>query len=389
MGIPTSINRFLVPPVTLIGCGAVQTAGQQMKALGGKKTLIVTDGFLASPASGMAEKIKKILEDAGVQAVIYGGVQPNPTDTNVAEGLKLYKDNGCDSLISLGGGSSHDCGKGIGIVAVGGGRIHDYKGIDTVTKPMPPFIAINTTAGTGSEMTPAAVITNTENNVKMVVWSVNVCANVAIDDPELHVGMPPALTASTGMDALTHAVEAYVAALANPISDGLALHAIKLIATWLPRAVGNGNDIEARAAMAYAAYIAGQAFSSAGLGIAHSLAHQPGSFIGLPHGVCNAVFLPLVCEFNMIACMDRYADVAAAMGVDITGLTPREAALEGIQAIRNLSADIGIPSGLAELGMKEEDIPKMAEWALKEVCTPTNPRVTTVKDMIELYKKAM
>jgi len=254
---------------------------------------------------------------------------------------------------------------------------------------MPPFIAINTTAGTGSEMTPAAVITNTENKVKFVVWSVNVPVNIAIDDPELHVGMPPGLTAATGMDALTHAVEAYVAALANPISDGLALHAIKLIATWLRKAVGNGGDIEARTAMAYAAYIAGQAFSSAGLGIAHSLAHQPGSFIGLPHGVCNAIFLPLVCEFNMIACMERYADVAAAMGEDITGLTPREAALKGIEAIRNLSADIGIPSGLAELGMKAEDIPKMAEWAMKEVCTPTNPRITTVKDMVELYRKAM
>jgi alcohol dehydrogenase len=387
MGIPTSINRFLVPPVTLIGCGAVQAAGEQMKAIGGKKTLIVTDKFLAT--NGLADRIKKILEDAGGQAIIYGGAEPNPTDKNVADGLQAYRDNGCDSIITLGGGSSHDCGKAIGIVATNGGTIHDYKGIDTVPKPMPPFIAINTTAGTGSEMTPAAVITNTENNVKFVIWSVNVPVNIAIDDPELHAGMPPGLTAATGMDALTHAVEAYVAAFANPISDGLALHAIKLIATWLPKAVANGTDIEARTAMAYAAYIAGQAFSSAGLGIAHSLAHQPGSFIGLPHGVCNAVFLPLVCEFNMIACMDRYADVAAAMGVDITGLTPREAAIMGIEAIKNLSADIGIPSGLAELGMKAEDIPKMAEWAMKEVCTPTNPRITTVNDMIALYKKAM
>lgn len=387
MGIPTSINRFLVPPVTLIGCGAAKTAGEQMKALGGTKTLIVTDKGLAS--NGMADGIKQVLEAAGLQAVIFPGAEPNPTDKNVADGLKAYQDNGCDSIISLGGGSSHDCGKGVGIVATNGGRIHDYKGIDTVSKPMPPFIAINTTAGTGSEMTPAAVITNTENNVKMVVWSVNVPVNIAIDDPEMHVGMPPGLTAATGMDALTHAIEAYVAALANPISDGLALHAIKLIATWLRRAVGNGNDIEARTAMAYAAYIAGQAFSSAGLGIAHSLAHQPGSFIGLPHGVCNAIFLPLVCEFNMIACLDRYADIAAAMGEDITGLTAREAALKGIKAIRELSEDIGIPSGLKELGMKESDIPNMAEWAMKEVCTPTNPRTTTVKDMIELYKKAM
>jgi alcohol dehydrogenase len=307
----------------------------------------------------------------------------------VADGLKAYQANGCDAIVSLGGGSSHDCGKGIGIVATNGGKIHDFKGIDTVTKPMPPFIAINTTAGTGSEVTPAAVITNTENHVKMVVWSINVSANVAIDDPELMVGMPPALTAATGMDALTHAVEAYVSLGHNPKADALALKAIEFIAKYLRKAVANGHNIEARTGMAYAEYLAGEAFSSAGLGIAHSLAHQPGSFIGLPHGVCNAIFLPLVCEFNMNACLERYADIAAAMGEDIIGLTPRDAALLGIEAIRTLSEDIGIPSGLTELGMKAEDIPEMAEWAMKEVCTPTNPRATTLKDMIELYNKAM
>ena len=387
MTMPLGAVRFLMPPISLIGCGASKAVGDYMKTYGAKKALIVTDQGLAK--IGVADTIKKYIEEAGLQAVIYPGAEPNPTDQNVANGVKAYQDNGCDSIVSLGGGSSHDCGKGIGIVAVGGGRIHDYKGMDTVTKPMPFFVAINTTAGTGSEVTPAAVITNTENHVKMVVWSINVSANVAIDDPELMVGMPPALTAATGMDALTHAVEAYVSLGHNPKADALALKAIEFIATYLRKAVANGNDIEARTGMAYAEYLAGEAFSSAGLGIAHSLAHQPGSFIGLPHGVCNAIFLPLVCEFNMNACLERFADVAVAMGEDITGMTTRDAALTGIDAIRTLSADIGIPAGLKELGMKEEDIPKMAEWAMKEVCTPTNPRVTTVKDMIELYKKAM
>jgi len=184
-------------------------------------------------------------------------------------------------------------------------------------------------------------------------------------------------------------VEAYVSLGHNPKADALALQAVKMIAKYLRKAVANGQNIEARTGMAYAEYLAGEAFSSAGLGIAHSLAHQPGSFIGLPHGVCNAIFLPLVCEFNMNACLERYAEVAAAMGEKICGLTPREAALKGIDAIRTLSADIGIPSGLAELGMKVEDIPNMAEWAMKEVCTPTNPRNTTLKDMIAIYKKAM
>jgi alcohol dehydrogenase len=376
-----------MPPISLIGCGASKAVGDYLKTLGGKKALIVTDKGLAK--IGVADTIKKYIEEAGLQAVIYDGAEPNPTDLNVADGLKAYQANGCDAIVSLGGGSSHDCGKGIGIVATNGGKIHDFKGIDTVTKPMPPFIAINTTAGTGSEVTPAAVITNTENHVKMVVWSINVSANVAIDDPELMVGMPPALTAATGMDALTHAVEAYVSLGHNPKADALALKAIEFIAKYLRKAVANGQNIEARTGMAYAEYLAGEAFSSAGLGIAHSLAHQPGSFIGLPHGVCNAIFLPLVCEFNMNACLERYADIAAAMGEDIIGLTPRDAALLGIEAIRTLSEDIGIPSGLTELGMKAEDIPEMAEWAMKEVCTPTNPRATTLKDMIELYNKAM
>lgn len=387
MSMPLTVARFLMPPISLIGCGASKAVGDYLQKLGGKKALIVTDQGLKK--FGVADAIKKCIEEAGLQAVIFAGAEPNPTDLNVADGLKFYQENGCDAIVSLGGGSSHDCGKAIGIVATNGGRIHDYKGIDTVPKPMPPFIAINTTAGTGSEVTPAAVITNTENHVKMVVWSINVSVNVAIDDPELMVGMPPALTAATGMDALTHAVEAYVSLGHNPKADALALKAIELIAKYLRKAVANGQDIDARVGMAYAEYLAGEAFSSAGLGIAHSLAHQPGSFIGLPHGVCNAIFLPLVCEFNMNACLERFADIATAMGEDITGLTDREAALLGIEAIRTLSADIGIPSGLAELGMKEEDIPNMAEWALKEVCTPTNPRTTTLQDMIDLYKKAM
>ncbi|UFS70778.1 iron-containing alcohol dehydrogenase [Geomonas sp. RF6] len=387
MTMPLTVTRFLMPPITLIGCGAAKGVGDNLKTLGAKKALIVTDKGLAK--IGVADTIKQYIEQAGLQAVIYDGAEPNPTDQNVADGLKAYQQNGCDSIVSLGGGSSHDCGKGVGIVATNGGTIQDYKGIDTVTKPMPPFVALNTTAGTGSEMTPAAVITNTSNHVKMVVWSINVSPNVSINDPELMTGMPPALTAATGMDALTHAIEAYVAAFANPKSDALALQAIKLIAKYLQKAVANGQDIEARTGMAYAEYLAGEAFSSAGLGIAHSLAHQPGSFIGLPHGVCNAIFLPLVCEFNMIACVEKYADVAEAMGIDTTGMTERAAAVAAIEAIKTLSADIGIPAGLSELGMKEKDIPEMAEWAMKEVCTPTNPRVTRVQDMIELYKRAL
>lgn len=382
-----TVSRFCMPAISLIGCGASKAVGDQLKGFGAKKALLVTDKGMSK--AGVADTVKKYIEDAGLQSVLFDGAEPNPTDLNVDAGLKVYKDNGCDSVVTLGGGSSHDTGKAIAIVLTNGGRIHDYEGFDKVTKALPPFIAINTTAGTGSEMTPASVITNTENHRKMVIWSINVPPNVAINDTELMAGMPPALTAATGMDALTHAVEAYVAVLANPKSDGLALQAIKLIAKYLPQAVGNGQNLEARQGMAYAEYLAAEAFTSAGLGIAHSLAHQPGSFIGLPHGVCNAIFLPLVCEFNMIACVEKYVDVAVAMGVNVAGLTPRDAALAGIDAIRKLSSDIGIPSGLAELGMKESDIEKMAEASMKDVCVGTNPRPPKLQDMINLYKKAL
>lgn len=387
MTMQLTVSRFCMPPISLIGCGASKTVGDQLKGFGAKKALIVTDKGLSK--AGVADTIKKYIVDAGLQAVIFDGAEPNPTDLNVADGLKVYKENGCDSIVTLGGGSSHDCGKGIGIVVSNGGNIRDYNGIDTVKKPMPTFIGINTTAGTGSEMSLGCVITNTDTHTKMVVWSINVPPAVAINDTELMVGMPPALTAATGMDALTHAVEAYVGLGANPKSDALALQAIRLVVKYLPKAVANGQDLVARNGMAYAEYLAGEAFTSAGLGIAHSLAHQPGSFIGLPHGVCNAIFLPLVCEFNMIACVEKYADVAEAMGVNICGLTPRDAALAGIEAIRKLSSDIGIPSGLAELGMKESDIPKLAEASMKDVCVGANPRIPKLQDMINLYKKAM
>jgi alcohol dehydrogenase len=324
-----------------------------------------------------------------VQVVLFDGAEPNPTDINVADGLKVYQSNQCDMLISLGGGSSHDTAKGIGIVATSGGNIRDYAGIDTLKAPLPPYISINTTAGTASEMTRFAVVTNTDIKVKMVFCDARIMPNVAINDPLLHAGMPPGLTAATGMDALTHAVEAYLTALSTPVTEACALQAIRLVGKWLRKAVANGQDLAARDGMAYAEYLAGMAFNNAGLGIVHSMAHQPGSMLNLPHGVCNAIALPVVCEFNLISNLEKFADIAVALGEDITGLSPKAAALKAVEAIRTLSADIGIPSGFKEIGMKESDIPILAENALKDICTLFNPRTVKVEDIIELYKKAM
>ena len=378
---------FFIPTVSLMGVGSSKETGEQAKALGATKLLIVTDAGLAK--MGVADKIKAQLEAAGLAAVVFDGAEPNPTDKNVHDGVKVYQENGCDGIVSLGGGSAHDCAKGVGLVVGNGGHIRDFEGLNKSTKPMPPFLAINTTAGTASEMTRFCIITNTDTHVKMAIVDWRCTPNIAINDPVLMVGKPPALTAATGMDALTHAVEAYVSTAATPITDACALQAIRLISEYLRPAVANGQNLEARDKMAYAEYLAGMAFNNASLGYVHACAHQLGGFYNLPHGVCNAILLPAVCEFNLIACPQRFADIAVALGENVTGLSTVDAAAKAIAAIRKLSSDIGIPSGLSSLNVKEEDLPVMAENAQKDACMATNPRKATLNDVIGLFKAAM
>ncbi|SFG34318.1 alcohol dehydrogenase [Desulfotomaculum arcticum] len=387
MAIGEQVYGYFIPTVNLMGVGSAKETTAQVKTMGGTNVLIVTDAFLAK--SGMADEIKALVEAAGAKATVWGGAEPNPTDINVHDGLKVYKENNCDMIISLGGGSSHDCAKGIGIVATNGGNIREYEGVDKSTKAMPPFIAINTTAGTASEMTRFCIITDTSRKVKMAIVDWRVTPNIAINDPMLMVGMPPALTAATGMDALTHAVEAYVSTIATPVTDSAALMAIKLISENLRNAVANGTNMVARDKMAYAEFLAGMAFNNASLGYVHAMAHQLGGYYNLPHGVCNAILLPHVCNFNLIACPDRFAEIAVAMGENIEGLSTRAAADVAIESIQVLSADVGIPSGLTELNVKEEDLKIMAENAMKDACSFTNPRLATLEDVIQIYRNAM
>ena len=378
---------FFIPSVTLMGVGSANETGAKAAELGAKKVMIVTDAGLNK--MGVADKIADNIKAAGVEVLIYDGAEPNPTDKNVHDGVKVFQDNGCDFIVSLGGGSSHDCAKGIGLVCAGGGNIRDYEGVNKSTVALTPLIAINTTAGTASEMTRFCIITNTDTHVKMAIVDWRVTPLVAIDDPVLMIGKPPALTAATGMDALTHAVEAYVSTIATPITDACAEKAMRLIADWLRPAVALGANIEARDMMCYAQYLAGMAFNNASLGYVHSMAHQLGGFYNLPHGVCNAILLPCVCEFNMIACPDRFADIAEFMGVPCEGLTTTEAAAAGIAAIRELSASIGIPAGLTDLDVKEDDFKVMAENAKKDACQLTNPRTATLEQVIGIFKAAM
>jgi alcohol dehydrogenase len=387
MALADQTYGFYIPTVSLMGIGCSKESGEQAKALGATKLLIVTDAGLAK--MGVADLIKGYIEAAGLQAVIFSGAEPNPTDQNVNDGIQVYQDNQCDGIVSLGGGSSHDCGKGIGMVIGNGGNIRDFEGVNKSTRPMPPFLAINTTAGTASEMTRFCIITNTETHVKMAIVDWRCTPNIAINDPVLMVGKPPALTAATGMDALTHAVEAYVSTIATPITDACAIKAIELVAQYLSAAVANGENLEARDKMAYAEYLAGMAFNNASLGYVHSMAHQLGGFYNLPHGVCNAILLPAVSQFNLIACPQRFADIAVAMGENISGLSVSEAAEKAISAIRRLSVSIGIPSGLSELNVKKEDLLVMSENAKKDACQLTNPRKATLEQVVDMYMYAM
>ena len=251
---------------------------------------------------------------------------------------------------------------------------------------MVPYIAVNTTAGTASEMTRFCIITDTSRKVKMAIIDWRVTPSISINDPEMMVGKPPALTAATGMDALTHAIEAYVSTIANPLTDSAALMAIELIAEYLPIAVANGSDMVARDKMAYAQFLAGMAFNNASLGYVHAMAHQLGGFYDLPHGVCNAILLPHVQQFNLIGCAGRLRRVAIALGENVEGLSTVDAAQKAIDSIKKLSASIGIPAGLAELDVKEEDFEVMAKNAMADACQATNPRVATLEEVIQIFK---
>ncbi len=383
----TQTFPFFIPPVNLMGIGCHHEIGKRARILGMTKPLLVTDKGVVQ--TGMCEQICALLRAEGLKPVVFDETVPNPTDTNVASGVKVYKKNGCDSIITLGGGSPHDCGKGIGLVVSNGGAIHDYEGLDKSTKPLPPYIAVNTTSGTASEMTRFCIITDTRRKVKMAIVDWRVTPTLSVDDPMLMAGMPPKLTAATGMDALTHAVEAYVSTIASPITDACALKAIELIATSLRAAVANGKDMAARDAMTYAEFLAGMAFNNASLGYVHAMAHQLGGFYDLPHGVCNAILLPHVERFNLIAKVDRFVAIAKTMGEPVDGLSPRAAAERALEAIKQLSADVGIPAGLAELGVKEKDFPLMAENAMKDACSFTNPRLATLQDIVQIYKNAL
>lgn len=373
---------FFMPTHNLLGSGAVDDAVAQMAALGFNKALIVTDNPLVK--LGYAQQLSDKLAAHGIGSAVFDGVKPNPSVANVNAGLAALQAAAADCIVSLGGGSPHDCAKGIALVATNGGKIEDYEGLDKSAKPQLPLIAINTTAGTASEMTRFTIITDETRHVKMAIVDKHVTPRLSVNDPALMTAMPAALTAATGMDALTHAIEAYVSTAANPITDACAVKAIALIAAFLPTAVTEPANTEAREQMAYAQFLAGMAFNNASLGYVHAMAHQLGGFYDLPHGVCNALLLPHVQAFNQRTARVRLSDV----GVVLAANNPELDGLDVIAAIQRLAAIVGIPKSLRELGVKEADFPILADNAMKDVCGFTNPAQPSKEEVIGIFQAA-
>jgi alcohol dehydrogenase len=380
------MSDFFMPAINSVGKQTLASAMAYVSGFGFKKAIIVTDAELNK--TPIVPKVADALKGVGVESVVFDGAQPNPTITNVEAGLKIQKDNACDCVVSVGGGSAHDCAKGIALVAANGGGIADYEGVNKSKKPQLPLIAINTTAGTASEMTRFCIITDESRSVKMAIVDYNVIPTLSINDSELMMGKPPALTAATGMDALTHAIEAYVSTGASHITDACALKAISLIAGNLKKAVDNGKDEAARENMAYAQFLAGMAFSNASLGYVHAMAHQLGGIYNLPHGVCNAILLPHVERFNCKVAAARLKHCAAELGVDVSGMSDEQGANSCIDAIVSLSKSINIPAGLKDIGAKEEDIDRLATNALKDACGFTNPIQASHEEIVGIFKAA-
>lgn len=386
----TSDSRvFRVPPSIHVGPGAAAHTGPEAVRMGCRRALLITDSFLFS--SGAVQPVLDSLEKAGLSYSIFDQVNSEPTLAHVDASLALYRDAGCDVVIGCGGGSPIDVAKAVSAMADNAGRIQDYMGYDKLKKEGPPIIAVPTTAGTGSEATMVTIITDTERDVKMLITSPYLLAKAAMVDPLLTLGMPKGITAATGLDALTHAIEAYVSRKAQPMTDVLALEAVRLIYANLPVAWSEPKNLEARSKTLLGALQAGIAFSNASVALVHGMSRPVGALFHVPHGVSNACLLGVVTDFSLQGAYERYADVARAMGV--TGQESAEAtARKGAEKIRELIRRLEIPT-LAQLGVTQEKlaplVEKMAEDALASGSPANNPRLASKEEIIKLYYEAL
>lgn len=376
--------EFVLPTKIIYGEGMINRLPDEIRKMNHKKPLIITDKGLI--AAGLVAKITDILDEAGMPYSIFDGIQPNPRDTTVTEAAEWARKEDSDMLIAIGGGSSMDTAKAVGVILTEGGRINDYEGLDVVSKPITDLIAIPTTVGTGSEVTFWSVITDTKRHFKMSIGSPLIAAKLAIVDPELVETLPPAMIAATGMDALTHAIEGYTGKLAEPITDACGLYAIQMIGENIRDAVYD-NSADARGKMLLGSLIAGICFGNSDIAGVHCMGEAMGGLYDMPHGVSMAIMLPHVMEYNYVACLDKFVNIARVLGENITGLSKREAAHKAIEAVRQLNMDLGIPT-LKAAGAKESDIDELAERSAANVSVDSNPRRADQAAFKSIFQKA-
>lgn len=380
-------NRFVLNETSYHGAGAIKEIATEVKGRGFKKAFVCSDPDLIK--FGVTKKVTDVLDNADIDYEIYSEIKPNPTIENVQTGVAAFKASGADCIIAIGGGSSMDTAKAIGIIIKNPdfADVRSLEGVAPTTNKCVPIIAVPTTAGTAAEVTINYVITDTEKNRKMVCVDPKDIPIVAVVDPDMMSSMPKGLTAATGMDALTHAIEGYITAGAWELSDMFHLKAIEIISNSLRGAVE--NTPEGREGMALGQYVAGMGFSNVGLGIVHSMAHPLGALYDTPHGVANAIILPTVMEYNAPATGEKYRNIAKAMGVDgVDGMTLDEARKAAVNAVKKLSKDVGIPENLKDI-VKPEDVDFLAQSAYDDACRPGNPRETSVEEIKELYLSLM
>ena len=379
-------NRMILNETSYFGAGAISEIVTEVNKRGFKKALIVTDPDLVK--FNVTANVTKLLDGAGFPYEVFSEVKANPTVKVVKAGIEAFKAAGADCLIAVGGGSSMDTAKAIGIIIANPeySDVTSLEGVADTKNPCVPLIAVPTTAGTAAEVTINYVITDEDNKRKFVCVDPHDIPIVAVVDSQMMSSMPKGLTAATGMDALTHAIEGYTTLAAWELTDMMHLKAIEIIARSLRKAVA--NDPEGREDMALGQYVAGMGFSNVGLGVVHGMAHPLGAFYDTPHGIANAVLLPYVMEYNAPCTGEKFKYIAEAMGVDTAGMSPDEYRAAAVGAVRQLSKDIGIPEKLHEIGVKEEDLQALSESAFADVCTGGNPRPCTVESILEIYKTA-
>lgn len=380
------LRKFVVPEF-VFGAQARRLVGRYAQSLRMQNILLVSDVGLQKQR--WLGEVEALLRESGAQVMGYLHVSPNPRDHEIMSGARLFMDSHCDGIVALGGGSVIDAAKGIGIVASNGGSILDYEGVDKIARPMPPLIAIPTTAGTAADISQFAIVNDTSRRVKIAIVSKSSIPDVALIDPETLCSMDPQLTACTGMDALTHAIEAYVSNASSPITDGHALHAIGLVWKHLKRSVEAPLDLEARGEMMLASLTAGMAFSNASLGCVHAMAHSLGGLLDLPHGECNALLLPHVMRYNYGHASERFDQIAHIFGLPQEGLDSQQRREQLALAVEGLAQSIGLDWTLGSRGLTPDLIPRLSSTAIHDPCNATNPRRPSEGDLAALFSEAL